>query len=249
MAYNEKARATRAANKAAKEAASAAATTASAAPQPAPAPLSAAVFHVEPSQAQQVQSIADKIAALRAEADALAEQAYPSPTPEQLKAAPPNLFSGTMPRLAVYTASGDPNNPFPGFYAYWFNDVEGGARIAAARKTGYVFVQRDECILNDDPTWSKNTDLGTNVREFVENAASGAPTYAYLMKKPLWLYELHEYGPDSREARAHARIESELQQGTLNQQPGDRRYTPGNMPRGSRASTLAPISIETKIAR
>lgn len=245
MAYNEKARATVAAKQAAKAAAAAQDATTTA---PAVAPLTAEVFHVE--QAQQVESIADRIARLRAEAESLEQQAFPGPTAEEIKAAPPNLFSGTMPRLAVYTSSGDPNNPFPGFYAYWFNDIEGGARIGAALKTGYVFVKRSECVLGDDPTWGKNTDLGDNVKEFVENGPGGAPTYAYLMKKPLWLHELHENEPESRENRIHARVESELRSGTLNQSPGDGRYTPGNMPAGMPASTLGEtIKLNTKYLR
>jgi hypothetical protein len=158
---------------------------------------------------------------------------------------PPNLFSGAQLRLAVYGKDGDSNDPIPGYRTYWFNDIESGHRLNMAVRSGWEYVQKEEVNLNDHEAGPANTDLGNHVRRWVENGPAGLPIYAYLMKKPNWLHDLHETGPDSREQRIHQKVENELRQGTLNQQRGDGRYTQASNPR----SSLPKISIDHEIHR
>ena len=234
MAFNDKARATIAAKKAL------AASTGAAQAVEANSDLAAREAALAKREADL--ALRESTASLESK---LADKFHVEQSGEAPKAPAPNLFSGTMPRLAVYGKNGA-DDPIPGYRLYWFNDIEGGYRVNAALQSGWEYVQNEEIALNNTGVGAANSDLGSNVRRFVENGPGGAPVYAYLMKKPLWLHERHEYGPDSREQRIHQRVEAELRAGTLNQQPGDARYTPGNMPQGLPASTLgAAIKIES----
>jgi hypothetical protein len=150
----------------------------------------------------------------------------PMPTPANPKAPPKNLFSGFVQKLQVFGKSGDPNDPIPGYKPRWFNDVEGGLRIQTALASGWEFVNKEEVALNDAPATPGNNDLGSHVRRWVGEHQDGSAIYAYLLKKPNWLVELHETGPESREVLHHQRIEAELRRGTFNQQPGEGRYVP-----------------------
>ncbi len=166
------------------------------------------------------------------------QPARDEPSPQ---APPRNLFSGTMKKLDVFGKPGtDPNEPIPGHVLYWFDDIEGGMIIQQAKASGYSMVRKDEVALNDANTSPGNNDLGGDVRRWVSQGPDGSAIYSYLMKKPKWLHELHQTGPDSLEQRVHKQIEQQLKQGTFNANPNDRRYsagTPGVM------TNLPPISL------
>lgn len=169
----------------------------------------------------------------------------PATKPEgDMPVAPPrNLFSGTTKKLEVFGKPGtDPMEPIPGHQLYWFDDVEGGLQISAALASGWRYVEKEEIALNDAPTSPGNSDIGNHVRRWVGQGGDDHPVYAYLMKKPNWLHELHMTGPESIEERVHKKQEEQLAMGTLNVNPNDRPYTARN-PYPGTSSKLPPISI------
>ncbi len=119
---------------------------------------------------------------------------------------------------------GDPRDPIPGYRLYWFHDVDGGLEIARAEASGYRFVERDEIGLNDAQVSPGNNDLGTHVRRWVDSGGpNGLPIFAFLMKKPNWLAELH----DAELEKVHQQQEAQLNAGNMkNEIPGNVRHTP-----------------------
>jgi hypothetical protein len=146
----------------------------------------------------------------------------PPPDPS---APPPNLFSGRVKKLEVHPLpGGDPNDPIPGHRLYWFHDIENGLEIARAEATGYRLVERTEIGLNDAQVSPGNNDLGVHVRRWVDSGGvNGTPVFAYLMKKPNWLAELH----DAELEKVHQMQEAQLAAGNMkNEVPGNVRHTP-----------------------
>ncbi len=164
--------------------------------------------------------------------------AEPVPAVEAPQAPLRNLFSGEMPRLAVYGKPGtDPNNPIPGFKLRWFNDVEGGQRVTRARMSGWEFVSKDEVALNEAPTSPGNTDVGDKVSMWVMQGNNGSAINAYLMKIPLALWQSYQ---DEHE-KVHVRVEERLKGGAL----GDGQYAGGTQ----KGSLLPPIKITSGLSR
>ena len=167
-----------------------------------------------------------------------------SATPATPKAPPRNLFSGTTLKLQVFGKDGNDKDPIPGYRLYWFNDVEGGLRIAQAQASGWEFVQREEVALNNGQLSPGNNDLGSHVRRWVGTGEDQKAIYSYLMKKPLELDAVHQQEREN----LHLQIEAALKSGTFNMTPGEKRYTAERPPIGS-PSGLPPISISSSIAR
>jgi hypothetical protein len=69
----------------------------------------------------------------------------------------------------------------PGYHLRWFNDVDGGARLARAERGGYKYVMSDEVPeLGQGALHQKNSALGSRVSKIVSR---GEPIItAYLMK-------------------------------------------------------------------
>jgi len=137
---------------------------------------------------------------------------------EDLPIAPPrNLFSGEMLQLQIYGKDGNDKDPIPGFRTRWFNDEHGsGVRIKMALSSGWLLVKSDEIALNEGLTPS-NSDLGSHVRKIV-GTVGNEPLYAYLMKKPEALAQLHD---DQHEQATNVRIEEALRSGQISQNPVD----------------------------
>jgi len=162
--------------------------------------------------------------------------AAPEPSAQPLpEVVPPNLFSGQMRRLEFFGMK-------PGFRYRLFNDE--GDNVARARLSGWEFVARDD-VQTYDAVTPRNNDTGSNVREYVGVGANGEPLFAYLLRKPRALDDEHQFGANSREVLIHQQIENQIRNGTLGQQPGERRYSAGHVPEGTQ-STLPPISINTR---
>ena len=138
--------------------------------------------------------------------------------PECTMEAPPlNLFSGEMLKLQVYGKDGNDKDPIPGFRTRWFNDEhDSGVRIKMALSSGWLLVKADEIALNEGLTPSNN-DLGSHVRKIVGTNGT-EPLYAYLMKKPEKLAQIHD---DQREQATNVRVEEALRSGRLSQNPAD----------------------------
>lgn len=164
----------------------------------------------------------------RAEARQAAIAGMPSPPPR-------NLFSGDIKKLEVFGLNGDNKDPIPGFRLYWFLDRENsGARMHQARMSGWEYVMKDEVSVNDTSAIQGNSDLGSQVRVF-GGSFNNQPIYHYLMKKPVWLDQVHQ-----GEMQAHLdKVEGHLRRGKLDAKPEDRQYTAEEMP----GSALPPISI------
>ncbi len=159
-------------------------------------------------------------------------------------APPPNLFGGTTKKLEVYGLPGTTKEkPVPGHELYWFHDEQGGLVINQALSSGWRFVEKEEIALNDAPTSAGNSDPGNHVRRWVGHGEDNNAIYAYLMKKPDWLYELHMTGPDSLEQRVHMKQEEQLAMGTYKMGPNDGRYSANNLPPGVRGSGLPAIKL------
>jgi hypothetical protein len=154
------------------------------------------------------------------------------------KAPPPNLFSGRVKRLEVHPLpGGDPNDPIPGYRLYWFHDVEN--EIAKAEASGYRFVEREEIGLNEAHVSPGNNDLGVHVRRWVNSVGgpNGGPVYAFLMKKPNWLAELH----DAELEKVHQMQEAQLRAGNMNNQiPMQVRHAPSGASIASDTSLYKP---------
>ena len=162
------------------------------------------------------------------------EPQYPKLDPQS---PPPNLFSGNIARLTLIGRDGSLTDPVPGFATRWFNDENGdqtrtGPRIQMALRSGWVFIERDEVALNEGLV-PLNVDLGSHVREIVGKQQNGSPLFAYAMKKPQWLFDLHS---KEREDNVNARIESSLRAGRSDKLPADKQYA-------------RDISIDTKLYR
>jgi hypothetical protein len=158
-------------------------------------------------------------------------------TPAAAPTAPPrNLFSGDIKKLEVFGKNGDSSDPIPGYRLYWFLDRDGtGSRMFQAKMSGWEYVQYDEVAVNDTSAMAGNTDLGSQVRVFGGTAGNNAPVYHYLMKKPVWLDQLHQ-----GEMQAHLdKVEGMLRRGKLDAKAENRQYTADEMP----GSVLPPISI------
>lgn len=165
---------------------------------------------------------APKVEAKAAEVEMVGgRRKLPPPDPA---APPPNLFSGRVKKLEVHPLpGGDPNDPIPGYRLYWFHDV--GTEVAMAEATGYRLVERNEVGLNDAQVSPGNNDLGVHVRRVVSDAggANGSPIYAFLMKKPNWLADLH----DAELEKVHQMQEAQLNAGNMkNEVPANVRHTP-----------------------
>jgi hypothetical protein len=160
------------------------------------------------------------------------------------KARPRNLFSGDTLKLQVFGKGGNDRDPIPGFRLYWFNDVEGGLRVAQARASGWQFVEKEEVALNETEVTPSNNDLGSHVRRWVSQGNDGNAVFAYLMKKPLDLDAEHQ----AEREQLHDQIQAALTAGTFNMGANERRYTAMNPPIGS-PSGLPPISISSKLSR
>ncbi len=159
------------------------------------------------------------------------------------KAPPRNLFSGTMRKLDVYGKPGsDPNDPIPGYVLYWFDDIQDGMFLQQALVSGYEYVQKEEVAIGGNIISGANTDIGSNVSQWVGMGPNGAPVRSYLMKKDKDLHELHMTGPDSLEQRVHRVQDQQLASGTFNVNPNDRPYTAVNPYPGTRSS-LPPIQM------
>lgn len=163
------------------------------------------------------------------------QEAKPLPEPPKIvegdpdpAAPPPNLFSGRVKRLEVHPnpkrhPGATYNDPIPGYRLYWFHDVEN--QVAMAQASGYRFVEKDEIGLNDAHVAPGNNDLGTHVRRWVNSVGgpNGGAIYAFLMKKPNWLAELH----DAEMEKVHQRQEAQLKAGAMNNQiPQQVRHVP-----------------------
>lgn len=161
---------------------------------------------------------------------------------EQPTALPPDLFSGTFRKLAVYGLNGSTTDPLPGFVLYWFNDDGGtGIRPRQAQMSGWEFVKKDEVALTEGIV-DGNVSLGSNVT-YIVNPRATPPTRAYLMKKPLWLHEQHMA---DRERNTNQKIEQALALGKVTSaSPQDRQYSKRDDP----TSNLAPINISSHIVR
>lgn len=120
--------------------------------------------------------------------------AAPVQETKEVKAPPPNLFSGKVQNLQVHPREGfDPNDPIPGFRLFWFPDDRDGIEIARAQASGWVFVTKDEVGINEAPVGPGNTAPDDHVRRWLKYAtAQGVPVYGYLMKKPEELCRLHD---------------------------------------------------------
>ena len=154
------------------------------------------------------------------------------------KAPPRNMFSGTMSKLDVFGKPGcDPNEPIPGYVLFWFDDIQEGLILQQALASGYEYVQKDEVAISGN-----NTDIGSNVSQYVGQGPNNSPVRSYLMKKPKALHELHMTGPDSIEQKLHRRQDEQLASGTFNVNPNDRPYTAVNPYPGTRSS-LPPIQM------
>ena len=157
------------------------------------------------------------------------------PDPNKPETIPTNFLSGFVKRLEVHGER-------EGFTRRWFNDDKGGSNIAAARASGWRFVERQDVQLNAAMT-PRNTDLGSHVQECVGTNENGSPLFAYLMEIPTWLFEKHQ------EARIayNRQLMAQIKGGTLGQRPGDGRYTASNPPPGG--TSLPAMSVDTKLYR
>lgn len=107
----------------------------------------------------------------------------------------------------------------PGYFLAIVNDD--GGRIDECLRRGYDFVRASEIEGVNGNVASNNMDPGGKVR-FVVNKSGPEPTYGYLMKQ---LQEYRDEDLADLEAR-NALVDDAIRQGTLNQQPGDKRYVP-----------------------
>ena len=152
---------------------------------------------------------------------------------------PPNLFSGMTRRLEFFGER-------EGYRRRWFNDDKAGTNIGAAIKSGWTMVPRTDVQLNAAVT-PRNNDLGSFIRQYVGVNEANQPMYAYLMEKPQWLCDEHDFGPGSRE-EYHRKLEEQIMAGKLGEKAGERRYSQANPYPGS-PGTLPPISVDSKITR
>jgi hypothetical protein len=150
---------------------------------------------------------------------------------------PPNLFSGFTRRLEYWGER-------EGYRRRYFNDD--GPNINNALQSGWTMIERKDVQLNAAVT-PRNCDLGSHVCQHVGTNAAGGPMYAYLMEKPQWLCDQHDYGPGSRH-EYHEKLLAQIRGGTLGEKAGERRYSQANPVPGS-PSSLPPISLDTKITR
>ena len=147
---------------------------------------------------------------------------------------PRNLFSGMMKSLDVMGVNGSFEDPIPGYTLYWFNDI--ADRIGKAKVSGWELVDKKEVMLSENVVG--NNDLGSHVAKVV-NPNFNPPTKAFLMKKPNWLYKIHQ---DERESY-HLRIDRALKSGTLGRKEGDGQYTAAEDP----TSSMPKIEISSNI--
>lgn len=164
-------------------------------------------------------------------------EAIVTPDPSKPETIPPNLFSGMTRRLEFFGER-------EGFRRRWFNDESSNVRDAI--RSGWTFVERTDVQLNAAVT-PRNADLGSKIQQAVGVQANGQTLNAYLMEKPEWLCNEHDFGPGSREAY-HKKLEEQIRAGTLGIKAGESRYSQSNPYPGS-PSTLPPISYNTKINR
>lgn len=174
------------------------------------------------------------------EAQVLDTAGMVTPDPNKPETIPPDLFSGFTKRLEYFGER-------EGFKRWWCNDDKGGTTIGRALKSGWTFVKRTDVQLNAAVT-PRNNDLGSNIRQYVGTDDAGLPMYAYLMEKPKWLCDLHDFGPGSRE-EYHEQLEKQIRAGTIGMKRGEKRYTAINQYPGAGPSTLPPISIEKQTVK
>ena len=168
-------------------------------------------------------------------------QAAPQINSEPAPVAPVrNLFNGQMRKLSVIGRNGSMDDPIPGWYLYWFEDVgNNGTRIAQAKMSGYEHVQTDEIALYDNLV-PGNNDLGSIVRT-VLNPRAVPPTYGYLMKKPLELHQMHQLEMQ----QVNRNLDAAVRAGTVGASSNDGRYRPGEI----RGSALPEIKISSNLNR
>ena len=166
------------------------------------------------------------------------EPVTPAPRPRRV-----NLFSGDRKRFEIMGKNGSLTDPIPGYRLYAMLDK--GTRISDALTSGWLFVDKEEVVLNDFWNTPLDTDLGSKIRiPANQNDESGHPVYHIIMKKDK---ALDQEDMDEFERR-HQQIDEALRAGTFNMTPGEKRYTAERPPMGS-PSGLPPISISSKLAR
>jgi len=153
-------------------------------------------------------------------------------------ASPPrDMFSGQVKGTEVFSKGGDPQNPIPGYRTYWIVDRDQGSRLTQARMSGWEYVNDNEVVLNEGQS---SDDTGGHVRRWSkETGPNGQPIYMYLMKKPLWLQEVH----DQQREKIHDAIEAKIKGGMKSSRPGDAQYSPGEVA----GSKLPRVEIEPKL--
>jgi hypothetical protein len=150
---------------------------------------------------------------------------------------PRDMFSGQVKGTEVFSKSGDPLDPIPGYRTYWIVDRDQGSRLTQARMSGWEYVGTDEVVLNEGQS---SDDTGGHIRRWSrETGPSGQPIYMYLMKKPLWLQKIHDA---AREA-IHDALEAKIRGGAKSDKPGDKQYSPGEIA----GSKLPAVEIQPKL--
>ena len=154
-------------------------------------------------------------------AKALAAEAVPPEPPKEVidgidpTKPPVNLFSGTVMNLEVHPNYGKypgatKEKPIPGHELFWFPDENDAIEISRAIDSGCRLVEKDEVGLNVAPVGPGNTANDNHVRRWSKGATpQGVPIYLYLMKKPQWLYDLHQ---QERE-EVHRKMEETIARG------------------------------------
>jgi hypothetical protein len=168
------------------------------------------------------------------DADAVPGVNSDSPTAQAI---PRNLFDGQMKSLDVFGKNGSTTDPIPGYRLYWFTDTGNtGVRINQARVSGWELVNKDEIALQENVV-PGNNDLGTHVRKVVD-ARTSPPQYGYLMKKPVWLDDLHR----KQLAQENENIVNSVRSGRHSSDHAEGRYTASQVA----GSTLPKIEISSK---
>jgi len=155
---------------------------------------------------------------------------------------PRDLLAGQYRGLEIFSKSGDPNDPIPGYRTFWAVDRDQGSRIGLLKRSGWEHVRCDEVLMNEG---QGSDDAAGNVRKWSkETGPNGNPYYMYLLKKPLWLQKIHDADPNSSDS-INNRVEAQIKGGNVSSKPEDKQYAAGQVP----GSTMPPIDISSKLYR